>query len=83
MIWQHTLGDSHSTQLQGPIGRFSGELTPSIKNLLPAWCVGPGREGVNGVNFLTSKLLISIVLCFLNYTGCPKIKIVFRILDNF
>ena len=26
MIWLHTLGDSHSTQLQGPIGRFSGEL---------------------------------------------------------
>ena len=26
MIWLHTLGDSHSTQLQGPIGHFSGEL---------------------------------------------------------
>ena len=26
MIWLHTLGDSHSTQLQGPIGRFSGEF---------------------------------------------------------
>ena len=26
MIWLHMLGDSHSTQLQGPIGRFSGEF---------------------------------------------------------
>ena len=27
MIWLHTLGDSHSSaQLQGPIGRFSGEF---------------------------------------------------------
>ena len=45
--------------------------------------LGHGREGVNGVNFLASKLLISIVLCSLNYTGCPKIEIGFRILDNF
>ena len=26
MIWLQTPGDSHSTQLQGPIGHFSGEL---------------------------------------------------------
>ena len=26
MIWLHTLRDSHSTQLQVPIGRFSGQL---------------------------------------------------------
>ena len=26
MIWLHTLRDSHSTQLYGPIGRFSGEF---------------------------------------------------------
>ena len=26
MIWLHTLGDSHSTQLQGPIGHISGEF---------------------------------------------------------
>ena len=26
MIWLQILGDSHSTQLQGPIGCFSGEF---------------------------------------------------------
>ena len=26
VIWLHTLGDSLSTQLQGPIGCFSGEF---------------------------------------------------------
>ena len=26
MIWLHTLGDSHSTQLQGPNDPFSGEF---------------------------------------------------------
>ena len=30
MIWLHTLGDSHSTQFQGPIGSFSGELLQLI-----------------------------------------------------
>ena len=26
LIWLHTLGDSHSTQFQGPIERFSGQF---------------------------------------------------------
>ena len=26
LIWLHTLGDSHNTQLQGPTNRFSGQF---------------------------------------------------------
>ena len=26
VIWLHTLGDSHNTQLQGPTNRFSGQF---------------------------------------------------------
>ena len=36
MIWLNTLRDSRSTQLQSPIGCFSGQSL--IKNFLPAWC---------------------------------------------